>query len=405
MSAESTHTSPAVNPTTPDAAPAAQLEATLAATAEQQAKRNHAAETLTQCVAEYTKGGMAMREGSLAAGRLASQYVAERMALGDKRQAAIDVVTLELSKAAGETVDASVVIRAYQAYTLLNAAAFPDKPETVLSYGHYARVLTQLVTRQEGERWTLLPGFEAQAAELFRSTVVNHFTQAVCKEHCTKLHKAYSVAQQEQAERDAKAALEKADTQKAEHDKAVAAQKAAEQAEKAAKDAAAKAADADRERLTQLAEQAKAEKLAAQRKAVELASAKRQADADASKAEASRKAAEKAANRAVSGPKPKPTAPEQPKPQPESRDTNPVAMAKHGTAKDVAALVRDMICANKPADVLRELAICFDWRVSDAQHFANGIASNPGKQAPAFAEALATALINLLPAGSKVDAA
>ena len=33
-----------------------------------------------------------------------------------------------------------------------------------------------------------------------------------------------------------------------------------------------------------------------------------------------------------------------------------------------------MVCANgKPADVLRELAKCFDWREADAKAFADGL--------------------------------
>jgi hypothetical protein len=74
------------------------------------------------------------------------------------------------------------------AYSLLNAAANPEQPETVLSYGHYCRVLTQLVTRQnpdtDRETW-VLPGFEAQAAALFRNVVVNNLSQAAVKDHAT----------------------------------------------------------------------------------------------------------------------------------------------------------------------------------------------------------------------------
>ena len=109
---------------TPEQAPEAAVQEQAAAAAEQAAEqeakaREEAASTLKAVVKEYKRGERAYRAGLLAAGRLGDQYLHQRMAVGDKRAAAVQALEGELAKWASSTVDANRLIGTYHAYRLL----------------------------------------------------------------------------------------------------------------------------------------------------------------------------------------------------------------------------------------------------------------------------------------------
>src|SRR5438105_3085025 len=84
-----------------------QEQAALAAeqAAEQEAKaREQAAATLKQVVRAFRHGEKAYRAGLLAAGKLADQYLHQRMAVGDKRSVALQALEGELAKYSSTTV-------------------------------------------------------------------------------------------------------------------------------------------------------------------------------------------------------------------------------------------------------------------------------------------------------------
>ena len=384
-------------------APSDQLQASIDATQEQAAKRAEANATLDACVKAFASGESAMRSGRLEAGRLADLYVKQRVALGDARDVAVKALAGELAKYASSAADCDVngLVRVYHAWRLL---AEPLQGAVTVPYGHYVNAFCQLAERtvKDGaETWVLLPGLEKEAAELFRDCAVNGFNRDVCKDKVRQLHVTYALKQAELRDASAKEAASKAEIERQTADKARQEAKEAAEREAAAKKALADAKEAEKQALTEALNKANAEKLAKQQAAAALNAAANAAEAERKRADKASKLAANHANKLANPearPERKRTEPTEPQQQGKPPVHNPVVAAKEATAKDLAESLRDQICANrKPADVLRELAKCFDWREADAKAFGNGLAENKGKYAIEFAFALAGYLLDNLP--------
>ena len=301
------------------AAAAAAAAAARAKAAEEDAvdkQRERAASTLKQCVTAYCKGEREYRKALLEAGEHAAAYIQQRLALGDKRDAAVDLITLELSRYASNTVDVNALVGAWHAYRLLAVEQGLDKaegrgkvaPADAVPFGHYrdewSRLVKRTTTRVE-ETWALLPGVEQDALTLFRASLEHNRSKQAVRDHVTDL-----VAKAAQLEYAAKVEATKAaqlDVEAKAAAKAVAAEKARQAAEatvvaKASGDTVAMAAAADA--LTAAA--LETAKLARAKEQAEAEAAKRQAAEEAARDKA-RKAAEKAAK--ANQPKPAPSKP------------------------------------------------------------------------------------------------
>src|SRR5262245_9310989 len=118
----------ATSPETQAAEHAAVQEASAAAAekaaAEEAQARADADAVLKQAARAYARGEKAYRAGLLEAGRLADDYLHRRMALGDKRAAAVELATLELSRYASSTVDVNELVGCHHAYTLLGQQGY-----------------------------------------------------------------------------------------------------------------------------------------------------------------------------------------------------------------------------------------------------------------------------------------
>lgn len=277
-----------------------------AATAEEAeaAARAEAAKTLTATVAAFRKGEKAYRAGLLEAGRLASVYIGQRLALNDVRKVAVTAIEGRLSEYSSSTVDVNALVRAYWAYKLL--AEVPGVKADAVPYGHYREAWTQLVERmagevceEVGEVYRLLPGLEDECRTAFAKAV----REGVSRDGCLL---AVRAIQRKHADNQAKALAAEEEAAKKAQKAAEAAKKAAaaeaEKAEQAARDAKAAADTAkaeERAEATAKAEAAKEELLAKQRAAA-VANAEAVAQqAAAARAEADRKAAAEAAAKAA----------------------------------------------------------------------------------------------------------
>src|SRR5438128_1959108 len=169
--------------------------------AEQEAKaREEAAGTLKAVVKAYRRGEKAYRAGLLESGKLCDHYLHQRMAVGDKRAAAVQAVEGALAQWASSTVDLNRLIACYQAYRLL--AEEPGVTEEV-PYGHYRDCWMQVVLRVQKdtpqEHWVLLPGVEQQARELFAKAVQDSLSKEAVLERVKALQRQYMAAQAEEA--------------------------------------------------------------------------------------------------------------------------------------------------------------------------------------------------------------
>ena len=102
-----------------------------------------AAATLKACVTAYRKGEREYRKGLLDAGRLADVYVHQRLALGDDRAAAVQVLEGQLAVYSSTAVDVNRLVRTYHAARLL-----ADEPgvKADVPYGHYRDAWSKLVS-------------------------------------------------------------------------------------------------------------------------------------------------------------------------------------------------------------------------------------------------------------------
>jgi hypothetical protein len=354
---------------TPAPEPAVQAQAEQAAeqAAEQEAKaREEAAATLKATVKAYRSGERAYRVGLLYAGKLADSYVHQRLALGDKRAAAVQTLEGQLAQWSSSTVDIDRLIGCHHAYRLL--AEEPSVKADTITYGHYRDAWWQLVQRVHkdtpAESWVLLPGVEEEAKALFAKAAADSLGREAVLEQCKALQRRYAEAAAAQAQ------AERAKAQAEAEAKAAALREANAAAEAAAQEAQAKAAAAeqaqaeDKARLTAEAEKAKADLLAQQQALVAAHAEQVQAEAAKARAEADAKAAQQAAARAAEkAAKAAAAATERAKAKgkdrteaEECRQPAMKAMAKAGTAKDVAAMAVELITgSDAPDDVLAEL--------------------------------------------------
>jgi hypothetical protein len=372
--ADAAATSPEVAAATPSVQQSAEQAAEAAAEREAEL-REEAAKTLTACGKAFAKGERAYREGLLAAGRLAGLYVTQRLTIGDRRSAAVDLLTLELSRYASSTVDPNRLILTYNAYRLLaedqGLAGSGKKagPADAVPYGLYRDQWCRLTTRTAQdtpqESYVLLPGLEADCLAAFAKAVQDTLSRDAVAELVSGIVARHAKAQ---AERNAVAAEEAKKARIAEAAKLNAAAEQLRAAEKAKADAEA-AAKAKGDAETAAAVQAAAEELAAKQRALldqqaaaekaaaEAKAAERKAKADqervAKAAEKAAKAAEKVDKPATPAADPKPANPS------DGRGVvtgNLLKMAESGTVKDVAGMVVELITGTgKPEAVLEEV--------------------------------------------------
>jgi hypothetical protein len=216
----------------------AKAAAEAAEAAEEQA-RQAADATLKATVKHYRAGERAYRAGLLEAGRLAGLYVQQRLALGDKRAAAVQTLEGALAAYSSSAVDVNRLVACWQAShlladALLDTLAAAEKsaegtPEAKAAakaykatasalesvpYGHYRDAWSRLVTRTAKdtlhESWVLLPGLEQQCREAFAKAVADGLSKAAVEEMARTLvthAEAASAerARQEKAEAEARA--------------------------------------------------------------------------------------------------------------------------------------------------------------------------------------------------------
>jgi hypothetical protein len=187
--------------------------------AEERAKAQDQAEaTLRATVKAYRKGEAAYRAGLFEAGRLADQYLHQRMTLDDKRAAGIQALEGELARWSSSTVDVNRLIACYHAFYLL--AEEPGVKAEGVPYGHYRDAYVQLVERGDKdtpqEHWVLLPGMEERCRELFANAVKARLSKDAVQEHVKSLHREYATEEARRTKAEAEAARLKADAEKAE---------------------------------------------------------------------------------------------------------------------------------------------------------------------------------------------
>jgi SWI/SNF-related matrix-associated actin-dependent regulator 1 of chromatin subfamily A len=421
-------------------------EAAAAAEEAEEKARADAKATLKAAVKAFRQGERALKAGFLEAGRLADVYVHQRLALGDKRDAAVRQVELALSEHSSDRVEPNRLIACYHAYRLL--AEEPGVKADAVPYGHYRDAWVQLCVRRDegkpGEYWTLLEGSEVGCLTAFAAAVKDGLSKAACVDKAKAVVAEYvrrraeateAAAAETRRQAVAAAAAQTLARQTVEEAarKAEQAQKAAQQAQqeedKAALTAAANAA-LEEQRAAQRAQAvAIDEAVAAQREQAQAdATAKAAKDAADKAAEKARKAAEKA-NKPPAAAKNVPPAvaapagetPELPhKPEPQSApvrkqiaaagakdaaDVLAEAIAGHETPDDVLyALVEALHgkyakALSKPAGRVVEAAMVQIRReqkrgpspvqVSEAQLVADGVAAMRAAAAQAKAEAAA----------------
>lgn len=369
--AENITTTPEPEQTTPESAvqAAAAAAADKAAEAEEQA-REEAEATAKAVVPAYRKGETAYRAGLLEAGRLADNYLHQRMTLGDKRAAGVQRLEGLLAAWSSSAVDVNRLIGTFHAYHLL--AEEPGVKADAVPYGHYRDGWSQLVQRTQKdtphEQWALLPGAEEDCKATFARCVQDGLSKEAVLEQAKSVVRKYAdvqAAATKAAEAEAaRIAAEKAEAERKARAEAVQAEQAAQDA-KAAVD---EAQDADKPRLAEQAEKALADLRAKQQAAIVATEEKAQAERVKARQEAEAKAAEEAQRRAAEraakaaqtaaeraaakanrikagGDKPKAT-----------MAHNLLASAKQGTAKDVAGMAAELVTGSEaPDDVLTEL--------------------------------------------------
>jgi hypothetical protein len=292
----------------------AALAAEQAAQQEEQARRE-ADDTLKAAVREYRKGEKAYAAALLEAGRLSDLYVHQRLALRDKRAAAVQALEGELAKRSSATVDVNRLIGCYHAYRLL-----ADEPGLVgtgkkpgpahdVPYGHYRDCWVQLVERQAKdtaqESWVLLPGLEADCLALFATATQDGLSKDAIKDAIRGLLKTYADRQAEAARQAREAAETEARAKAAEQARAAQEAKAAEQAVQQAKQAVQQAKQAveqapegDKAALTEAMKRTEAEQRQRQQAAIAAQAAAEKAARDKARAETAAREAEQARLRA-----------------------------------------------------------------------------------------------------------
>jgi hypothetical protein len=373
---------PAERPAPEQAVPQ-QADAAAEQAAQREAELREEAEAVRQAaVKAYRKGEAAYRAGLMESGRLCGEYVCKRLALGDKREAAVVALGNALAPYSSSVVDQHHVnrlVRAYHAYRLLaeeqslTGEGRKQGPADAVPYGVYRDAWSRLVDRVAGgadggpgERYVLLPGLEQECRALFAKAVADGLSAKAVGEQVAELVRRAAAAtaeadKQRAAEAEAKAKAEQEAAQKAAAELAAAeaarreAEAKAKQAGDEATAAAVQAAQAELEakQRAMVEQQAKAEQAERERQRAEKA-AKEQAAREAKAAERARKKATKPSTPATVAPA---TPPAQQPPAKEGAITgNLLKLAEHGTVKDVAGMCLELVVGTgKPEAVLEEL--------------------------------------------------
>jgi hypothetical protein len=336
--------------------------------------RADATATLKGCVAAYRKGERGYREALMEAGKLASLYVSQCLANGQERETAVKALEVELSQCAGYAVNANGLIRCWHAFRLLSLEA---GIASELPWSTYYNTLCQLVTRTAkataDESWILLPGFEQPALDLFTrcqglprddvADLVKELLQNYAEKQAADAREQALRADAEakaraDAEREARQAAEAAEREAAEA--ARAANEAKEQEHRAALTAAAQRANEELLARQAAEKSAVMASIIAEAARVRAQSVNKEAERDAERARqraAARQArAAERAERKASKAKPRRQRTAVDDDKADTRSPNMLAIARHGTVKDVAAMAFQLTTgSNAPDDVFREL--------------------------------------------------
>jgi hypothetical protein len=312
-----------------------------------EAALKEATKLLSNMAKAYAKGERGLLTSTVEAGEYAAQYVAARLAMGDKRAAAVQAVEGKLAEVGGEIVKANVLISTYHAHRLLSSG---DNCPFTLS--HFREAFVLLVTRTDKdtpqEQWTLLPGFEEECKALYSEAASAKLSKTACIDKCRALVKKYE------------AELAKAE--------ACNAQTAADKAASAVTQAATPEAKAELQRT-----------------------------ADALKAVAN-KATEKAADKELLANAPlAPKAPRStPAPAPVVQPRQPlptcIGTAKSAaSAKDLGQLLADMVkqSGKDMSEVIEHFAACMDWNPKIGMALVKGMVRS---ESPSTVNALRMAL-------------
>jgi hypothetical protein len=138
---------------------------------------------LEQLTVEYSRGESCYRKHLLSCGRLAHAYVLTRKREGASRESATQTIAGRLAALSGKKVDVNCLIGTAQAVDLLAAGTdYSAVPFRVL------RELRPLVMRnKKSEAWSIRPGLEEGARQLFQQVVENHLDADGAKERVREL--------------------------------------------------------------------------------------------------------------------------------------------------------------------------------------------------------------------------
>ena len=384
---ERTTTSGDVNPNpTPEQAPAEE-----AAARREGELRAEAKATLDASAKAYARGESALRAGMLEAGRLAGEYLQQRLALGDKRVDAVGLVAMRWSEHSATLLtatDVEAAIRASRAHQLLAVEqglvgeGRKQGSADVVPYGqwlgHWSRLVECEGRGTPDEVYVLLPGLEGRCREFFAKAVKEALGRTAVAEGVSEIvrSRSHDLAQRdalraEEAKAKAKAEAEGAAKAAAELKASQEAQRVAEEAAKAKGDEATaqalseSTADLVAKQKAMLEAQSRAEQAERQRKTAEKAAAAKAAAERKAAEKAQRKAAEKAAAEAEDedededeDPKVGSTRKEEGRaPLGEPAGGNLLrAAGQAGTVKDVAGMAVELLVGTgQPDDVLAEL--------------------------------------------------
>ena len=348
--------------TAPEPIPGAALEAAERAAAEAEDKaRAEAASTLKAVVRAYRQGERSYRAGLLEAGRLADLYLAQRVALGDRRAAAVQAVEGQLAAHASSAVDVNRLVGCYHAHRLLAEA--PGLKADV-PYGHYRDCWCLLVERQHKdtpqEGWRLLPGLEEEARGLFAKAAADGLSKAAVQEAVQALVRRHAARQaeeaaeaQKRAEAEAQGRAEAERRARAEADRARVEAEAKARAAEGAEAGAMAAAEEEARRAQEEARRRETEALRAEGERARAEAEARKAKAEAERREAGKARAEARADRKAGrgtreGARAGAEGP--------CRAENLLAQSRHATVKDCAAFAADVLNGHpQPDDVLEAL--------------------------------------------------
>jgi hypothetical protein len=323
------------------------------AAAEEKA-REEAEQTRKGCVRAYRQGEKSYRAGLLESGRLADLYCRQRVALGDKRAAAVQALEGELAKWSSTAVDVGRLIGCYHSFRLL--AEEPGIKADGVAYGHYRDCWGQLVERQHKdtpeEGWALLPGLEQECRDLFAKATADGLSKAAVQEQVKALLRLYADRQAEEAAKARAAAEQEARVKAAAEEQARREALEAQRRTLEAKAAAEQGKEEEKARLTEQARLAEEEQRQKDRAAIEAAAAAEKAARDKARAEAQAKAAEEAKRRAEAKAR---KAQERKANPPKPRNLLP---QDKGDAAAMAALAAEYVTdCDTPDDVLHALLL------------------------------------------------